>query len=249
MKLVDQDRVQYLLTPQKGGAESYLLFSQNPKGWTIDLCFATENCAVIQGNSGLTSQHTFFYPFPFLERYYSDTILLATLSSQVHELCCVSREIMEQFLKGDKLEGPKRQMHIDSCALSLLLCVLEKNKQVVAELCDTCSFSKNPADRAKIQDAQNWIVNNIAASITIPQLAQKVGLNQCYLKKGFKEVYGQTIYDFVQEQRMTQAKVLLSKSNTTIAQVADSVGFSSANSFATAFKRIVGMQPSEWAKN
>jgi len=42
---------------------------------------------------------------------------------------------------------------------------------------------------------------------------------------------------------------LLHTEQYSIAQVAEMVGFSSANSFATAFKRIVGMQPSEWAKN
>ena len=249
MKSVGQDIVQYVATALQQKSESYILFTQAAHGWTIDLYFAVDTCVVLSKEEALVSQHRFFYPSSFLERYYSTIELLSARSSSAFELCCESRELLQQFLKTPPQQGPARKMQIESCALAILMCVIQKQQPFQVDLCQRCSFSKNPADSDKIQLAQELLLANLAIPLTIPQLAQKVGLNQCYLKKGFKEMFGQTVYDYLQEQRMSQAKRLLHTEQYTIAQVAEMVGFSSANSFATAFKRIVGMQPSEWAKN
>ncbi len=249
MKSVGHDIVQYYTSAQSAETVSYILFTQAAKGWTIYLYFAVDSCVVISKEAPLVSQHSFFYPIQFLERYYSSTDLLNKRATHTLELCCESKEILHGYIKRSGALGPQAYMLLESSALSLLLCVLQKEQLKTNAICQLCSFSKNPADSSKIVEAQQLLIANMKMPLTIPQLAQKVGLNQCYLKRGFKELYGQTIYDYLQEQRMTQAKVLLSNANLNMSQIADMVGFSSANSFATAFKRIVGMQPSEWAKN
>lgn len=248
MKIVGQDTVQYIASSHAGNLDSHILFLQSNNSWSIDLYFAVDVCVVLSKESPLVSRHTFHYPISFLERYYT-TQQIAINQRTKFELCCVATEILQQFLKGAHLTGASKQMHLESNALALLLCVMEKQHPLPVDLCTVCSFSKNPADTTKIQKAEQLILANLQQPLTIPQLAQKVGLNQCYLKKGFKELYGTTIYDYVQEQRMVQAKVLLGNPQLSIAQIADMIGFSNANSFSTAFKRIVGMQPSEWAKN
>ena len=64
-------------------------------------------------------------------------------------------------------------------------------------------------DKEKIIHAREILLQHIGTPITIKALSRKVATNECYLKKGFKEVFGTTIFDFYQGQRMEHAKYLL----------------------------------------
>ncbi|MCX8480841.1 MAG: AraC family transcriptional regulator, partial [Sediminibacterium sp.] len=102
----------------------------------------------------------------------------------------------------------------------------------------------------KIQKAKEYILKNLDQNITIPQIAQYVGTNQCYLKKGFKEVFNQTIFEFLQENRMEKAKHLLVNSNKSVLDICYTVGYSSLSSFSQSYKNYFGISPSlEQKKN
>ena len=77
------------------------------------------------------------------------------------------------------------------------------------------------------------------------ELSRKVAINECYLKKGFKEMYGTTIFDFFQSQRMEHAKYLLYEKGLTVTDVSASLGYSSISHFSTAFKKHTGIKPCE----
>ena len=70
----------------------------------------------------------------------------------------------------------------------------------------SCKFLANEADREKIIKAREILLANIGDPVTIKELSRKVAINECYLKKGFKEMFGTTIFDFYQGQRMEHAE-------------------------------------------
>ena len=72
--------------------------------------------------------------------------------------------------------------------------------------------------------------------------------NQCYLKKGFKEVFQQTIFEFIQENRMEKARHLLQAANPNITEIAFNVGYSSLSSFSQSYKNFFGISPTEQIK-
>ncbi|MDQ6609353.1 MAG: helix-turn-helix transcriptional regulator, partial [Bacteroidota bacterium] len=143
-----------------------------------------------------------------------------------------------------KLEGAFRNMFLESKALSLLLCFQKCNTTNQPD-CGSCKFLANPIEKEKIIKAIEIILSRLNHPPTIPELSIQIGINQCYLKKGFKELFGTTVYDFVQEQRMLKAKMLLSTTALSVSQVADTIGFSSASNFSGAFKKYAGVFPSE----
>ena len=108
-----------------------------------------------------------------------------------------------------------------------------------------CKFLANEADREKIALAREILVQHICNPITIRELSRKAAINECYLKKGFKEMYGTTIFDFFQNQRMEHAKYLLYEKNMTVTEVADLLEYSSISHFSTAFKKHTGLKPCE----
>ena len=109
----------------------------------------------------------------------------------------------------------------------------------------TCKFLANEADRDKIMKAREVLLQHIGEPITIKALSRKVAINECYLKKGFKEIFGTTIFDFYQGQRMEHAKYLLYDKGLSVTEVSLLLGYSSISHFSTAFKRHTGIKPCE----
>lgn len=108
-----------------------------------------------------------------------------------------------------------------------------------------CSFLAFEGERQKIEFARKLILQNAGKPYAIKDLARKVAMNECYLKKGFKAITGKSINEFQQELRMERAKEMLRAHKITVSEVAAELGFSSISHFSTAFKRITGTRPCE----
>ena len=113
------------------------------------------------------------------------------------------------------------------------------------ELGFTCKFLANAEDREKIKLSREILLKHIGEPITIKALSRKVAINECYLKKGFKEIFGTTIFDFYQSQRMEHAKYLLYEKGLSVTEVSGMLGYSSISHFSTAFKKQTGIKPCE----
>lgn len=109
----------------------------------------------------------------------------------------------------------------------------------------SCKFLDNADDREKIIKAREVLLQHIGEPITIKALSRKVAINECYLKKGFKEIFGTTIFDFYQSQRMEHAKYLLYDKGLSVTEVSLMLGYSSISHFSTAFKKHTGIKPCE----
>jgi AraC family transcriptional regulator len=124
--------------------------------------------------------------------------------------------------------------------LNTLDCLDDKELNVIS-----CKFLSNEADREKVLKAREILVRQIGEPITIKQLSRKVAMNECYLKKGFKEMFGATIFEFYQSQRMEHARYLLYEKGLSVTDVSDILGYSSISHFSTAFKKHTGLKPCE----
>jgi AraC-like DNA-binding protein len=108
-----------------------------------------------------------------------------------------------------------------------------------------CKFLEDERGRETIIKAREILLQHIGDPITIKELARKVATNECYLKKGFKEMFGTTIFDFYQNQRMEHAKYLLYEKGLSVTDVSSLLGYSSISHFSTAFKKHTGLKPCE----
>lgn len=108
-----------------------------------------------------------------------------------------------------------------------------------------CSFLNNNRERDKVMEAQRIIMERLDQPLTIRELSREVGMNECYLKKGFKAMFGKSIHEYFQFQRIERAKELLQQKDLSVNEVAFRLGFGSASHFSTSFKKIAGMKPCE----
>jgi len=158
-------------------------------------------------------------------------------------LCSRTRMALESLL-NHSYSGNLENIFINAQTQMLLLysldCLDSKEIDTV-----THKFLANEADREKISKAREVLLQHIGEPITIKELSRKVAINECYLKKGFKEMFGTTIFDFYQSQRMEHAKYLLYEKGLTVTEVSVMLGYSSISHFSTAFKKHTGLKPCE----
>lgn len=127
----------------------------------------------------------------------------------------------------------------------LLLYSLDAVGSIIEAEVPACKFLAHEEEREKIIRSREILLAHIGDPITIRELSRKVAINECYLKKGFKIMFGTTIFDFYQDQRMEHARYLLYEKGLTVSEVSAQLGYSSISHFSTAFKKHTGLKPCE----
>jgi AraC-like DNA-binding protein len=147
--------------------------------------------------------------------------------------------IIREILDSQR-QGAFKKMFIEAKVIELLMLQLE---QVSDHHCDTfCSLKK--ADIEKMYQAKEIILNNLAIPCSLINIAQQVGTNEFTLKKGFKEIFGTTVFGFWNDVKMQEAKRLLLENSITVSEVSEQIGYKNPQHFSTAFKKYFGMSPS-----
>lgn len=111
------------------------------------------------------------------------------------------------------------------------------------------NFIKSNIDKQKLFEAKEVLQMKIDSPPTIVELSKLVNLNEYKLKKGFKELFGTTIFGFIHRTRMTLAKRLLLGTGKSSKEIAYEAGYSSPQHFSNAFKKEFGASPDSIRKN
>lgn len=164
--------------------------------------------------------------------------------SKTISLCSRMRMVLETLLNNNYTDSFEN-IYVNAQTQMLLLYALECMVGEKEEETFSCKFLANEADREKIYRAREILLQHIGEPITIKELSRKVAINECYLKKGFKEMFGTTVFDFYQSQRMEHAKYLLYEKGLSVTEVSLLLGYSSISHFSTAFKKHTGLKPCE----
>ena len=83
---------------------------------------------------------------------------------------------------------------------------------------------------------------------TVAQLAKEAALSRSAFFERFSRAVGVAPMEYLLAWRMALAKNLLRRREIGVAEVAESVGYSSASTFSVAFTRYVGMPPARYAR-
>jgi AraC-like DNA-binding protein len=104
-------------------------------------------------------------------------------------------------------------------------------------------YCQSKADKEKIVFAREYLIQHLQQPPTIPELAKIAGLNEFKLKKGFRELFNQSVFGYLTDYRMEMAKILLLESQKTVSELAFELGYSSPQHFSMAFKKKFGLAP------
>jgi len=84
---------------------------------------------------------------------------------------------------------------------------------------------------------------------TIEDLAKEVGLSRSVLAERFGDLVGLPPMQYLAKWRMQIAAELLRGGGANIATIAAETGYGSEAAFSRAFKKVVGVPPSEWRRS
>lgn len=114
-----------------------------------------------------------------------------------------------------------------------------------AEITQIISAEQRSLTHTQLQQAIEYIHTNLNRDLSLAELASVVNISPTYFANLFKQAIGISPHQYVIQQRVEQAKVMLSKTNLAIADIALQVGFSSQSHLTQQFKRLTGMTPKQ----
>lgn len=109
-----------------------------------------------------------------------------------------------------------------------------------------CPFLEQEENVEKIRKAKNIIIERMSEPPTLQELADEVSLPLHYLKDGFKQIYGETVFNFLWEYKMEYARRKLDTRKYNVSEVAYEIGYSTPSHFIAAFKKKFGITPKKY---
>jgi AraC-like DNA-binding protein len=79
----------------------------------------------------------------------------------------------------------------------------------------------------------------------IPELARIATMSETKLKNLFKRIYGYSLYEYYQKNRMLKAKQLIAAKKYSVKEIGSRLGFKNLSNFTIAFKKQFNKLPSE----
>lgn len=144
-------------------------------------------------------------------------------------------------IRDIKKSGELRRLHTEAKVLELLIYQIEQlSSENVGE-----SRLLRESDVEKLELARAILESRFVDPPNQRELAQEVMLNESKLRRGFKEYFATTIYDYITRLRMELAKKLLLNDGKTIYETSLLTGFKHQANFSIAFKKYFGISPSD----
>jgi AraC-like DNA-binding protein len=131
----------------------------------------------------------------------------------------------------------------DSVALLAARASLLQILEIVAEA------SRSPATRAlstRIERSVALIADHMGAPLSVPELANSVGCSPTHFAREFRSQMGISVKDYDVRCRVLAACRELTERDATVTHLAHRLGFASSQHFATAFKRVTGLTPTQY---
>lgn len=141
-------------------------------------------------------------------------------------------------------QGKTKQIYLESKCLELVTLKLEQLKQ--KDELTKKSYSLKSDNIERIHLAKDILTANFDNPPSLIQLARQVGLNDCTLKRGFREVLGTTAFGYLHNYRLEQACLLLLERSLKISEVAHKVGFANYTALSKGFRQKYGVSPKQY---
>ena len=102
-------------------------------------------------------------------------------------------------------------------------------------------------DVEKLELIRTAILSDLAVPPGLPELAKMAGFGETKMKDLFKQVFGDTIYNYYQQARMEEAAFLLKHGGLSVSETGYQLGFSNLSHFGRLFEKYHGVKPKKYA--
>lgn len=170
------------------------------------------------------------------ERYLVGTIVKEATDTFATPLGNPYTNVME--LSGSSSFGSSQMIKL--CVEMLLIRLIRKNINH-----RPVQIQKNSMLLVEITD---FLAENVERKLLFEDILKHFNLSSSVVKKLFREQMGCGIMDYFLRLKIDRAKELIREENYTFTEIAEKLGFNTSQYFTTAFKRVSGMTPTDYAK-
>lgn len=144
---------------------------------------------------------------------------------------------LEEELTSGRGTGEYVNLLIETLAAHLV-------KYYAEETCTTKEAGGFP--RYLLETTLDYINRSLDRNLSTEEIARAVGIAPARLTRAFRASTGKSTHRYLNERRVEEAKILLTKSEVSIAEVARRVGFDSEERFRINFRRRTGLNPAAY---
>lgn len=157
------------------------------------------------------------------------------------------KKLTECKFKAEELKGVFEQFpSIDKNDTVLITAYLNL---ICDKVLKNGTFEKIPSEKGfPYQTIISYLSEHFTEDISLCRLAKTFGYNQKYLSHALYSLTGIRFPDFLASYRIEYAKELLTKSDSSVTEIAMECGFSAVNTFHRQFKKATTMTPCEFKK-
>lgn len=112
---------------------------------------------------------------------------------------------------------------------------------------DTTLQRLNIADIKRIYEIRDKLLSAIDIPPRLPELVKLSGMSESKLKRLFKQIFGNSIYNYYQIFRMKKAAYLIKEENLSVSEVGYRLGFSNLSHFTRLFEAHIGVKPKKYS--
>ncbi len=166
--------------------------------------------------------------------------------SSIKRMTLPMRDTALQVLECNQTSGA-RQIFLEGKALELIALQLENLE--LEERGSSFFSSLSNMDLKKVYHAHDLLVHDLQTPPSLFELAKAVGMTHTRLNRGFREIYGTTVFGYLRKYRLEYADLLLKDSARNITEIAYAAGFSDSSHFSKAYLNHFGNPPSIYRKS
>lgn len=96
---------------------------------------------------------------------------------------------------------------------------------------------------------KQYLDEHYSEALTLSSVSRALNLSEYYLAHIFKNEMGLPPMQYVMKRRMGEAQTLLMDTDMPIAEISEQIGYKDPWNFSTAFRKCVGLSPSQYRKS
>lgn len=148
-------------------------------------------------------------------------------------------------MKSSVYHGYLKGVYLEAKTIELFLLQIKQLDQSG----DHQPIKLKPDDVERLYAVKEYMDQHYDEPSSITGLARMAGINQMKLKNGFKALFGSTVFGYLNDLRMQEAKRLLLDEKQYVNEVAYKLGYKHAHHFTAAFRKKFGMVPGNFKSN
>ena len=184
------------------------------------------------------SAYDFINVYPYIPAYKRHQYQISLDKDKMQFVCSIIEQ-MEKELKSKALGyNTMTQLYF-----SIILTVLMRDYYSIVDDTYKIMLGQNC-----VQEIVHYINKNYNRQISLEELSQITHFSIRHLTRKFKTVMGVSVTQYILQQRMANAKVLLQSTNIKIEDIAMENGFGNVSYFCRQFKEENGITPQQFRK-